>query len=88
MTRDVGDSGDILWPLPPFFNFCCKQNHLFNSTQGRPLRGAWVTQTQSQSHSAEGRRPLVLIWLIASCQLLAAICQISFPLTPWGAAEL
>ena len=49
-------------PHPPFFTFCCKQNHLFHSTLGRPMRGPWVTlgrplgdpcvtQTQSQSQT-------------------------------------
>jgi len=67
ITRDIGDhvrSRRSSLPNPSFFNSCCKQNHLFHSRLGRPLRGAWValgwpkrdprvTQSQTQSQSAE-----------------------------------
>ena len=57
-------------PTRPFFNFCCKQSTFINLTLGPPLRHAWValrpplghprvtqSQTQSQTQSAEGRKP-------------------------------
>src|SRR5690349_5445952 len=45
-------------PHPPFLNFCCKQNCLFNFDPRVTLRDAWVAQSQSQtqSQSAEGRK--------------------------------
>jgi len=60
-------------PTPLFFNLRCKQKHLLNFTQGRPLRGAWValgwplghpsvTQSQSQSQAGSGLQR-VHVWL-------------------------
>jgi hypothetical protein len=39
----------------PFFKVCCKQNDYYITTQARPMRHPRATQTQSQS--AEGRKP-------------------------------
>jgi len=58
------DSGDLALPPPLFFDFRCKQSTysirrlgLPCATLGWPLGHPWVTQTQSQSQSAEGRMP-------------------------------
>ena len=57
----------IFAPHPLFFRLLLQTKHLFNSTLGPPLRHAWVAlgpplghprATQSQSQSAEGRKPL------------------------------
>ncbi len=72
---------------PPFFDFCCKQNHLFHSTHAWPLGGPWVALGWPKGHpipipagrgsqafaSTKYPAPSTSLWLIASCHLLAAL---------------